>query len=74
MSDAEIVDQIFSLLIASLQSTAHLASFMCLMLAENPVVQERLRHEVYMHFGEFLISKKCWCCICLYDFYSSLIR
>lgn len=51
MSDNEIVDHIFSLLCASLSGTANIASFMCLLLAQNPAVQEKLRHEIYMTTG-----------------------
>jgi hypothetical protein len=56
MSDSEIVDHVFSLLCASLSGTANIASFMCLLLAQNPAVQEKLRNEIYMTTGKEPIS------------------
>jgi hypothetical protein len=52
MSDREIVDHIFSLLCASLSGTANIASFMCLLLAQNQSVQEKLRNEIFMTTGQ----------------------
>ncbi len=51
LADKEIVDHLFSLLCASLHSTANIASFMCLLLAQHPQIQERLRHEIFMTTG-----------------------
>lgn len=55
MSDKEIVEHLFSLLCASLSSTTNIASFMCLLLAQNQTVQDNLRKEIYMTTGKFYL-------------------
>jgi cytochrome P450 len=52
MSDEEIVDHLYTLLCASIHSTSVFMSFLCLLLAENPEAQEKLRHEVFMQAGK----------------------
>ena len=52
LSDKEIVDHLLSLLCASLSSTTNVASFMCLLLAQHPNIQENLRQEIYMTTGK----------------------
>lgn len=51
MSDEEIVDHLYALLSASIQTTTFFMSFLVLLLAENPQAQENLRHEIFMHAG-----------------------
>jgi cytochrome P450 len=51
LTDAQIFDHILTLICSSHDPVAYTASFVCLLLAENPSVQDRLRSEIFETLG-----------------------
>jgi cytochrome P450 len=51
LTDTQIFDHILTLICSSHDPVAYTASFVCLLLAENPSVQDRLRAEIFETLG-----------------------
>jgi cytochrome P450 len=52
MSEKEMIDHTVTLVCAGHDTTAYFASYVCLLLAENPDAQEKLREHIFAQIGD----------------------